>query len=273
MAIVGPRPTVQEQVDRYTRAPAPPARGQAGNHRLGAGERSHLAAVARAHRARRLVRGAPLAAARPADPGADRAHAASGHGLYSEDARRAGESAEPATRRRPRPSQRIGVAVDPRADDRVDAVGAAQAGTKRGGEASPFARSRLRGRPAVVRPGLSAAGAPGRTALARPTGPATGTRSRPRPSSRRAPRETTARTPRADRGEVPRRSAGPVPDSAGARRCACRGRSVGREQPCAPVVASAESPESVAVGLDLDRLVGERARPDRAGPAQRDVSP
>ena len=78
MAVVGPRPTVQEQVDRYTRAPAPPARGQAGHHRLGAGQRPHVTAVAGADRAGRLVRGAPLAAARPAHPGAHGADA--GHG-------------------------------------------------------------------------------------------------------------------------------------------------------------------------------------------------
>ena len=44
------------------RAPAPPARGEARHHRLGAGERPRVAAVARAHRARRLVRRQPLAA-------------------------------------------------------------------------------------------------------------------------------------------------------------------------------------------------------------------
>ena len=48
---------------------------QAGHHRLGAGERPRVAAVARADRARRLVRRPPLAAARPADPRADRPHA------------------------------------------------------------------------------------------------------------------------------------------------------------------------------------------------------
>ena len=66
----GRGPTVQVQVDQYTDAPARPARGQAGHHRLGAGQRPRVAAVARAHRARPLVRRAPLAAARPADPGA-----------------------------------------------------------------------------------------------------------------------------------------------------------------------------------------------------------
>ena len=75
MAIVGPRPTIQAQVDQYTRAPAPPPRGQARHHRLGAGQRARGAAVERAHRARRLVRRPPLAAARREDPGDDGAHA------------------------------------------------------------------------------------------------------------------------------------------------------------------------------------------------------
>ena len=40
-----------------------------GDHRLGAGERARVAALVRAHRAGPLVRRAPLAATRPADPG------------------------------------------------------------------------------------------------------------------------------------------------------------------------------------------------------------
>ncbi len=44
------------------RAPARPARGQARDHRLGAGQRPRLAAVVRAHRARPLLHRAPLAA-------------------------------------------------------------------------------------------------------------------------------------------------------------------------------------------------------------------
>ena len=43
-------------------APARPAGGQAGHHRLGAGQRARVAAVVRADRARPLVRRAPLAA-------------------------------------------------------------------------------------------------------------------------------------------------------------------------------------------------------------------
>ena len=54
-------PTIQVQVDPVHRAPARPPGGQAGHHRLGAGQRPRVAAVARAHRARPLVRRAPLA--------------------------------------------------------------------------------------------------------------------------------------------------------------------------------------------------------------------
>src|SRR6185295_15682590 len=53
-------------------APAPAARGQARDHRLGPGQRAHDAALARAHRARRLVRRPPHAAARRAHPAAQR---------------------------------------------------------------------------------------------------------------------------------------------------------------------------------------------------------
>ncbi len=45
MSIVGPRPTVPVQVERYTRPAAPPAGGEAGDHRLGADQRTRLAAV------------------------------------------------------------------------------------------------------------------------------------------------------------------------------------------------------------------------------------
>ena len=73
MSLVGPRPTVQVQVDRYSerqrrRLDAPP-----GHHRLGADQRPRVAAVARADRARPLVPRARLAAARPADPRPHRA--------------------------------------------------------------------------------------------------------------------------------------------------------------------------------------------------------
>ena len=45
MSLVGPRPTVQVQVDRYTDAAARAARGAAGHHRLGADQRPRVAAV------------------------------------------------------------------------------------------------------------------------------------------------------------------------------------------------------------------------------------
>src|SRR5439155_9306787 len=53
------------------RAAAATARGAAGHHRVGAGAGPRGAAVGGADRARRLVCGAPLAWARPADPRAD----------------------------------------------------------------------------------------------------------------------------------------------------------------------------------------------------------
>ena len=53
---------------RLHAAPAPPARGQARAHRLGPGQRPRRDPLGRADRARRLVRRAPLAGARPADP-------------------------------------------------------------------------------------------------------------------------------------------------------------------------------------------------------------
>ena len=56
-------------------SPAAAAGGQAGDHRLGPGARARHAAVGRADRARRLVRRAPLAVARPEDPGPDAAGA------------------------------------------------------------------------------------------------------------------------------------------------------------------------------------------------------
>ena len=45
MSIVGPRPTVPVQVDQLHRAPARAAGGEAGDHRLGAGQRPRVAAV------------------------------------------------------------------------------------------------------------------------------------------------------------------------------------------------------------------------------------
>src|SRR5688572_11719541 len=63
------------------RPPAAPPRGEAGHHGVGADQRPHLAAVAGADRAGRLVRGAPVAEARPAHPAAHRADA--GHGPWA----------------------------------------------------------------------------------------------------------------------------------------------------------------------------------------------
>ena len=61
MSLVGPRPTVQVQVDRYTERQRQPARRAAGHHGLGPGQRPRLAALARADRARpRLPRHASL---------------------------------------------------------------------------------------------------------------------------------------------------------------------------------------------------------------------
>ena len=63
MSIVGPRPTVQVQVDQYTERQRGRLAVKPGHHRLGAGQRPRRAAVGRAHRARPLVRRAPLAGA------------------------------------------------------------------------------------------------------------------------------------------------------------------------------------------------------------------
>ena len=78
MAIVGPRPTVQEQVDRYTERQRRRLEVKPGITGLGPGQRAHVTAVARADRAGRLVRGAPLAAAGPAHPGPHGADAGDG---------------------------------------------------------------------------------------------------------------------------------------------------------------------------------------------------
>ena len=74
MSLVGPRPTVQVQVDRYTERQRGRLRRPPGHHRLGAGPGPRLAAVARADRARPLLHRARVARARPARPVADRAH-------------------------------------------------------------------------------------------------------------------------------------------------------------------------------------------------------
>ena len=66
--LVGPRPTVQVQVDQYTDRQRGRLDGAPGHHGLGAGQRPRVAALARAHRARPLVRRARLARAGPAHP-------------------------------------------------------------------------------------------------------------------------------------------------------------------------------------------------------------
>ena len=73
MSVIGPRPTLRYQVEQYDERQRQPARREARHHRLGAGERPGRAAVGGSDRARRLVRRAPLAAPRPADPRADAA--------------------------------------------------------------------------------------------------------------------------------------------------------------------------------------------------------
>ena len=78
------------------RAPARPPGGQAGDHRLGAGQRPHRAALGRAHRARPLVHRAPLVAAGPADPVAHRADGARRRGPLP---RRGARLARPVGRR------------------------------------------------------------------------------------------------------------------------------------------------------------------------------
>ena len=74
MAIVGPRPTVPVQVDRYTERQRGRLAVKPGHHGLGAGQRAHRAALGRAHRARPLVHRAPLLAPGPAHPAAHGAH-------------------------------------------------------------------------------------------------------------------------------------------------------------------------------------------------------
>ena len=73
MSLVGPRPTVQVQVDRYTERQRGRLSVRPGHHRLGADQRPRVAAVGRAHRARPLVRRARLAGARRPDHVADAA--------------------------------------------------------------------------------------------------------------------------------------------------------------------------------------------------------
>ena len=71
MAIVGPRPTIEAQVEQYTPPPAPQARGPAGDHRVGAGQRAGVTELGGSDRARHLVRGESIPRAGPEDPRAD----------------------------------------------------------------------------------------------------------------------------------------------------------------------------------------------------------
>ena len=79
MSVIGPRPTLRYQVEQLRRAPAAPARRQAGHHRLGADPRPRVAALGRADRARPLVRPPPRLEDRPADPAPDAARALRRH--------------------------------------------------------------------------------------------------------------------------------------------------------------------------------------------------
>jgi hypothetical protein len=73
MSLIGPRPTLRYQVEQYTPRQRRRLDVKPGSHRLGAGQRPYEAAVGRAHRARPLVRRAPLAVGRPEDPPPDAA--------------------------------------------------------------------------------------------------------------------------------------------------------------------------------------------------------
>ncbi len=72
MALVGPRPTIPGPGGRLHAAPAPSPRGEARDHRLGAGQGPRRDPLGGADRARPLLRRAPRSRARPADPGAHR---------------------------------------------------------------------------------------------------------------------------------------------------------------------------------------------------------
>ena len=76
MSIVGPRPTLMGQVELYTERQRERLLVRARDHRLGAGQRTRVAALVRADRARHLVRRASLAVARSEDPRDDRADGA-----------------------------------------------------------------------------------------------------------------------------------------------------------------------------------------------------
>ena len=70
MSLIGPRPTLRYQVERYDERQRASARRQAGHHGLGADPRPGLAALGRPDRARSLVRPPPRLEDRPADPAA-----------------------------------------------------------------------------------------------------------------------------------------------------------------------------------------------------------
>ena len=86
MSVIGPRPTVRAQVDRYTERQRRRLEVKPGLDRLGAGARSRDAAVGRADRAGRLVRRSPLACRRPEDPAPHPARAVRRH-LQGRDGR------------------------------------------------------------------------------------------------------------------------------------------------------------------------------------------
>ena len=79
MSLIGPRPTLRYQVDRYDERQLHRLDVLPGHHRLGADPRPHDAAVGRADRARPLVRRAPELAGRPEDPAAHAARALRRH--------------------------------------------------------------------------------------------------------------------------------------------------------------------------------------------------
>ena len=100
MSIVGPRPTVQVQVDRYTERQRGRLDASARADGLGADPGPRLAALARADRARPLVRRARVARARPADPrGGPSAWCSAGDGLYKGETGGWRETARAATSR------------------------------------------------------------------------------------------------------------------------------------------------------------------------------
>ena len=76
MSVVGPRPTLAYQVERYDDRQRAPPRRAARAHRPGPGQRAQRAELAGAHRARPRVRRSAVGRARPADPGVDRPRAA-----------------------------------------------------------------------------------------------------------------------------------------------------------------------------------------------------